>query len=374
MQAFCACYFRSIGPSQQSDPLYVRHSPRALTTPYALAVPKSSRNKRPRPDRKSSGFGDNERPASRQNLSQTSKSSASPTSFGKNENDASVETDDAENGEARRQKELQKVDGNGISLEHRLREEILHPLRKPKQTLFATLAFSATLGFFIACGRLATARDTPTEVFTNISVDISAIALFAFLTWREFEFGRRSLNSIAGRPQPRDLPVVSINQSRVPRFRLRLPFRSSTSDTGVSTSRLASLLSNADILIVAGRGNDIRKYLDRCVESSNYQSNDPPSVYNNKHPSLVAFAIDGRESSNGSYAGATAVASQDNGKAADWINWLGDAVPPRRNVALFKIDARSNATEPARTYVVTIEDPLVAPLPADAKRHVIIEV
>lgn len=365
MQAFCACYFRSVALPKQAYGLCTLPSTPTVITPYARAAPKSSRSKRPRPEKKTSGFGDSKTPSTAQNDSDQSTQTQMNV-------DHSSSEDVSE--EERRQRDLKKLDNNGISLEHRLREEILHPLRKPKQTLFGTLTFSASLGFLIACARLATARDTPDQVFVNISVDVAALALFGYLTWREFDFGRRSLNSIAGRPEPRDLPIVPLLSSFPSRLRFRLPFRPVTADTAVTTDCLSSLLSRADAVIVAGRVNDLRKYLDRCVQSADYQSNDQLSKYNSKHPLLVAFAIDGRDSADAVYTGATAVAPRDKDKAVDWINWLGDAVPPRRNVALFKIDARAKPKDSANAYVVTIDDPMTVPLPAEAKRHVVVEV
>lgn len=364
MQAFCACYFRAVALPQQSRALRVAPSTSTVITPYARAAPKSSRSKRPRPEKQTAGFGDSKSPSNAQD-----DVGQSPQASGDEK-----QGDDNISEEERRQRDLKKLDVNGISLEHRLREEILHPLRKPKQTLFGTLTFSASLGFLIACARLATARDTPDQVFVNISVDVAALALFGYLTWREFDFGRRSLNSIAGRPEPRDLPIVPLSPSFTPRLRFRLPFRPASADTAVTTSRLSSLLSKADAVIVAGRVNDIRKYLDRCTQLADYQSNDQLSKYNSDHPLLIAFAVDGRDSADAVYTGATAVAPRDNDKAADWINWLGDAIPPRRNVALFKIDARTNPKDSANAYVVTIDDPMIVPLPTDAKRHLVVEV
>lgn len=363
MQAFCACYFRSFALPQQAHTLRTLPSTSRVITPYARAAPKSSRSKRPRPEKKTPGFGESKQaPSAPDDSTQSTQTSI----------EQKIRDDITE--EEQRQRDLKKLDNNGISLEHRLREEILHPLRKPKQTLFGTLTFSASLGFLIACARLATARDTPDQVVVNISVDVAALALFGYLTWREFDFGRRSLNSIAGRPEPRDLPIVPLSSSFTPRLRFRLPFRPATADTAVTNDRLSSLLSKADAVVVAGRVNDIRKYLDRCVQSADYQSNDQLSKYNSKHPLLIAFAIDGRDSADAVYAGATAVAPRDNDKATDWINWLGDAIPPRRNVALFKIDAKANPKDPANAYIVTIDDPMTVPLPVDAKRHVVVEV
>lgn len=422
-----------------------------MTTPYAKASKssRSPRNKRPR--------------ASRSNLSSSSASSSDLGGFGVTSNPRSDNTDDADdngstdgdvtsNGEqvvlnsaardfnetinrkkrskemkarkkaseradeSYRARDLNKLDSNGISMEHRLREEILHPLRKPKQTLFGTLAFSATLGFFFACGRLVVEKDTLVQVGTNVTIDVAAVALFGYLTWREFEFGRRSLNSIAGIPQPRDLPIVRFdsesnknsNASRDNRKKKPSSF-SSSSVPSVSTSgetdgnqlskiwrrltnqndnerpteatdRLGTLLRSAGVVvIVAGRAVDVARYVERCARDAGYNDfqNNPSLAaekFDSANPALVAFITDSKEGNVKLDTAAAAVAACSPDEKADWVAWLADAVPPRRNIALFRVDKENGGKDAAGEYIVTVDDPDVVPLPADARRLTVVEV
>lgn len=254
--------------------------------------------------------------------------------------------------------DLKKTDSNGISLEHRLREEIKHPLRKPKQTLFATLSFSATIGLLFAFGRLAMERDSIYQVSKNVAIDITAILIFAYLTWREFEFGRRSLNSMAGIPQARDLPILS---QQLPAS-VKLPF-----SNNFQSERLSQLLSQSDVVVVAGRREDVLKYVDRC-------ETEPEPEHASKKLSLVAFATDSIGTRDESFKPAKAVASGKGEGAADWIAWLGDATPPRRNVALFRIDAKDKGSQSASSYAVAVDDPSSLPLPRQARRPLVVDV
>lgn len=360
MNAFCACPFRVFSSPHRVAGIGIVASTYRIT-PYAKAS-KSSRNKRPRAERRGPAF-------SSQSSSQTPKRSSRDEDFDGSNDD--TDTDDAN--ESSRARELSKADANGISLEHRLREEILHPLRKPKQTLFATLTFSATLGLFFACARLIAEKDGLARVSTNVAIDAAAVTLFGYLTWRELEFGRRSLNSIAGRPQPRDLPIVKRTASSRPR--IRLPFRRDHVDAQ-RTERLSTLLRVSDTIIVTGRLNDVEKYLDRCAADAAYTSNAALSDYGPAHPVVVACITDVRDSSTieNQISAATAFAAPGPDSSADWVAWLGDAVPPRRNVALFRISGQENATNAANAYIVTIGDPISVPLPADAKKLTIVEV
>lgn len=240
-------------------------------------------------------------------------------------------------------RDLQKRDAAGISLEHRLREEILHPLRKPKLTIFLTLAFSATLGMFFAMARAS--RDGLQQVSLNIAVDVLAISLFGYLAWTQVQFGRRSLNSIAGCPQARDLKILQLdNSSHIP----ALPFRGSA-----KLKRLDSLLGR-DVVIVAGRAVDVEKYLERSAGGVR----------------IVVVATDSTSQDN-HFDRATAVASGEADHIKDWAAWLGDAVPPRKNIALFRIQEGDGGRNAANTYIVDVGSPTDLPLPAQAKRELI---
>lgn len=336
----CRRSLRAFAPTSVSPIRIVLH-------PYAKTNSSKSHSgsKRPRSNKNtSSGFTTSSKQPS-QNISQVPASSR--TDQQQNPDTPSQRISDSKT------PDLQKLDANGISLEHRLREEIQHPLRRPKQTLFATLAFSATLGFFFACGRLAAEKDSFAQVAQNVAIDIIAITVFAYLTWREYDFGRRSLNSIAGCPQPRDLPISIANNSSV-----------SSLSILSSTQRLSSLIKQSDIVIIAGRVSDLQRYIQRCIDISTDKS----------APVLVAFATDVRENMSDVCEGADAFPASDDEAITDWVAWLGEAVPPRRNVALFRIDARDAAVLPASDYIVAVEDPISLPLPSDARRPEIVEV
>lgn len=305
-------------------------TPRCASKPSPKSKKSRSNAKRPRSN--NSGFGKKETPET------------------KSEGKAAEKLDEPEEEEATEESgpDLQKMDSNGISLEHRLREEILHPLRKPKQTFFGTLAFSATLGFFFAVSRYLAKKDEFGYAAKNIAIDVVALVLFAFLTWREFEFGRRSLNSIAGRPQARDLPIVRLQKPSV-----TVPILD-------KKPRLSTLLGGRDLVIVAGRRVDVLKYLGRCVASSS-------------EAAIVAFPTDAT-AMDADLIGVEAVASGEVDDKKDWIAWLRDAVPPRRNIALFKIENGDDGKDAANAYVVAVDDPIKTPLPGDAKRPEVVEV
>lgn len=229
-------------------------------------------------------------------------------------------------------------------MEDRLREEIAHPLRKPKQTLFGTLSFSALLGLFFALAR--SNKDTALHVAQNVAVDIAAIALFAWLTWREVQFGRRSLNSLAGRPQARDLQVLMLGQDG--------------KAVGNGKEKMVGDLGRVDVVVAVGRAADLRKYLIRFEESRD----DRPNM-----EKVIVFPTDVQSNEERFYSGADAVASGETEKVKDWVAWLGDAIPPRRNVALFCIEAGDSRAGAASSYVVAVGDPSDIPLPANAKRE-----
>lgn len=295
--------------------------------------PKSKRAKRPRA-RPSSGFATSP--------SDEAPPQAEATNATESQNETATE---AESGP-----DLQKRDAAGISLEDRLREEIAHPLRKPKLTLFATLAFSATLGLFFALARLARADDSPAQVAQNVAVDVLAIGLFGYLAWREVQFGRRSLNSLAGRPEARDLQVMVLGNGAT---------KAAPVVGGSSGRRLGTLLKGNDVVVVAGRAADVRKYLIR-VDGDKDAANGAV---------VVALPTDMRREEENAFEGATAVASGEAENAKDWSAWIGDAIPPKRNVALFRIEAGDNGRSAANVYVVAVGEPSSLPLPGSARRQ-----
>lgn len=236
---------------------------------------------------------------------------------------------------------LQKPDANGITLEQRLREEIKHPLRKPKQTLFATLSFSAGVGLFFALGRLAAAKDQPLTAANNIFIDLVAILLFGRLTYSQVEFGRRALNSIALRPEARDLPLVPLQNS--------VPF--------LPKHRVSTLLRAADVVVAAGRGVDVLAYLKRGGGDS---------------VEVVAFPTDGGKVTElGNVADGVAVTEGEG--MADWIAWLGDAVPPRKNISLFRV-GKGTGKGAASSFVVAVDTPQDLPLPMEARKQEVVDV
>lgn len=244
---------------------------------------------------------------------------------------------------------MQKRDAGGISLENRLREEIAHPLRKPKLTLFGTLAFSATIGALFALARLARGDDAPAQVAQNVAVDMIAVGLFGYLAWREVQFGRRSLNSLAGRPEARDLQVMVLDEKAT---------QAAPVVGNGSGRRLGSLFREKDVVVVAGRAIDVRKYLGRVHAGEG-----------GVNLSVVTALPTDAQRQDDAFEGAAAVASGEADNTKDWTSWIGDAVPPRRNVALFSIEAGDKGQSAANTYVVAVGDPMTLPLPADAKRE-----
>lgn len=243
---------------------------------------------------------------------------------------------------------MQKRDAGGISLEDRLREEIAHPLRKPKLTLFGTLAFSATLGMLFALARLVRADDAPAQVAQNVAVDIAAIGLFGYLAWREVQFGRRSLNSLAGRPEARDLRVMVLDEKAT---------QAAPIVGNGSGRRLGALFRGGDVIVVAGRAADVRKYLGRIDASERVTGT----------PLVVALPTDVQGEEENAFEGAIAVASGEAENTKDWSSWIGDAVPPKRNVVLFKIESGDKGQSAARAYIVGVGEPMTLPMPADAK-------
>lgn len=339
MQAFglapLPCLLRPQNPSFHISPTCASKPPTSSANSKKSRKP---RPKRPRSKENNSGFG----------IPDAAPSNAMPPP---------VQSEKPKEEVSSKIARLQKLDSNGISMEHRLREEIQHPLRKPKQTLFATLSISATLGFFFAIGRFAVEKDPALQVAKNVAIDVSAIVIFGYLTWREFEFGRRSLNSMAGRPQARDLPVVPLKPSTT----FYIPFAK-----GTQTERLSAMVSRSDVLIVAGRRSDTLSYLGRCQTDGNME---------NMGIALVVFATDMRGgSAEESFVGVDAVASAETENTADWIAWIGDAIPPRKNVGLFRIDKEDKGLESANAYVVAVDVPSALPLPDSAKRPEVVEI
>lgn len=292
--------------------------------------PKSKRAKRPRP-RSSSGFA----------TSPADEAPPLPPEPAASETAA----------EAAPGPDLQKRDAGGISLEDRLREEIAHPLRKPKLTLFGTLAFSATLGLLFALARLARADDAPAQAAQNVAVDIVAIGLFGYLAWREVQFGRRSLNSLAGSPEARDLQVMVLGEGAT---------QAAPVVGGGSGRRLGALFKGKDVIVVAGRAMDVRKYLTR-VDADGDSSGGAV---------VVALPTDTQGQEDNAFEGAVAVASGEADNTKDWSAWIGDAVPPRKNVALFRIGAGDDGRSAANAYVVAVGEPMVLPMPGNAKREI----
>lgn len=243
--------------------------------------------------------------------------------------------------------DLSKKDSNGISLETRLREEILHPLRKPRQTLFFTLGFSATIGLLVAIGRYLTKQDVFSTAAINVGIDISAMIIFYGLAWRDVEFGRRSINSLAKKTQLRDLPV------------LLLP------TTSNSKPKLISRLLSDDILLIVGKATDITKYLERQDESDIQPSN----------LKIIVFPTDAVDiNASETFESVNGVAGGDVNATQDWRSWLAEAIPPRRNVALFRINKNDGGTNSPGEYVIAAGEPDMLPLPRDAFRSQVVDV
>lgn len=204
------------------------------------------------------------------------------------------------------------------------------------------MTLSATLGLFFAIARV---RADPLEhVLKNVLIDAGALSLFGYLTYREIEFGRRALNSIARRVEARDLGIVGYKQG------LSVP---------VLQGKQRLSLLQGDLVIVAGRRGDILKYLGRAVESGD------------SHP-VLAFPTDGvTGGQQQQITGTVAMANPED--VAVWVNWFGEAVPPRRNIALFRLQA-SDRDISAKDCVVEIGSPLLLPLPTYAKRPQTVDV
>lgn len=224
--------------------------------------------------------------------------------------------------------DLSQTDSAGITLETRLREELEHPFRSPRQTLFTTLSMSATVGLLIAITRLLARADTTVPALQNIAIDLLAALSFAWLALREYRFGQRSLRAMSGRPLARDLAYVRASEKGI----------------------LERILSR-DVLVVVGDGKSVKTYLDGGVDGMN----------------VVAFSMDQYDIGTGY------VASPES--RADWIAWLGPAVPPRKNVALFLIPALTaqwrggvGADSDAKDYIVAIASPSELPRPSQARR------
>lgn len=234
--------------------------------------------------------------------------------------------------------DLQAADSRGVTLEHRLREELAHPLRKGKLTLFLSLAASANVGFLFALGRAAAGKDAFDVAAVNGAVDATAVLLFGALAWREAEFGRRSVNSIAGAVQARDLPVLA------------------SPELGGRKTRLSSLLKRRDVVVAAGRSKDVTAYFARAGVAGD------PGI------ATVLFATDSAQHEDSNDCNTDAVVPSDEDAVRDWVSWLGDAVPPRRSVVLFRVPRGDKQDERARAFIVCADDPEVLPLPKDAQR------
>lgn len=188
---------------------------------------------------------------------------------------------------------------------------------------------------FFAIARAS--KDGFAQVAQNVAVDIAAISLFSYLAWREVQFGRRSLNSIAGRPQARDLRVLQLND---------------TVKLGTGKATNLGTLMNKKIVIVAGKSIDVEKYLGRVQHSDDIN--------------LVACLVDRRGNDEIQLHPVVAIASGEADHVKDWVAWLGDAVPPRRNVAIFTIQKGDGGVNAAKAYVVAAGLPSELPLPLDA--------
>ena len=302
-------------------------SPTTHTPPYCRA--RSSRNKKSKRPRSTSSSSENDQNDQKSKvLTNTTQST--------DINNKTQSTPD-----------LSKKDSNGISLETRLREEILHPLRKPRQTLFFTLAFSATVGLLVAIGRYLTNQDVFSTAAINITIDISAMIIFYALAWRDVDFGRRSINSLAKKTQFRDLPV------------LLLPTNSN------SKPKLISRLLSDDILLIVGKATDITKYLERRHQSDTQHSN----------LQLIVFPTDAVDiNASETFQSVNAVAGGDVNATQDWRSWLAEAIPPRRNIALFRINKNDSGTNPPGEYVIAAGEPNMLPLPGDAFRSQVVDV
>ncbi|CAN8070374.1 unnamed protein product [Agarophyton chilense] len=237
--------------------------------------------------------------------------------------------------------DLKSVDSRGISLEHRLKEEIKHPLRKPKQTLFATLSFSAFLASPIAISRFVTHADSIQQLSINLLINITAVATFGYLTWRQVQFGRRALNSFAGRPQLRDLPIASPSEKlAVLPSLLRAP------------KRMSSLLRRSDVILLIGRRIQMYTYLARCKETFDVM----PSA-------LVIFPTDVNSSEEQFPIQPDAIPDRENDGNADWKAWIADVVPARRNIVVLRISRNDDATAPANAFLVEDGDAKSVSLP-----------
>lgn len=198
---------------------------------------------------------------------------------------------------------------------------------------------------FFALARVS--KDGVGQVTQNVAIDIVAISLFGYLAWREVQFGRRSLNSIAGCPQTCDLKVVVPNSGTANNG---LSLRNSNS--GAKVRRMEALLGG-DVVVVSGRGVDVKKYLERGGAGEGL--------------SVVAMITDGGEATE-EFEGVAAVASGEADDMKDWVAWLGDAVPPRKNISLFRIAQGQGSGKSASGYVVAVGLPTDLPTPQYARR------
>lgn len=183
-----------------------------------------------------------------------------------------------------------------ITRDHRLREELLHPFRRPKATIFGTLCVSAFVGTLFAAGRAALGADAPDVFLFNTAINLPAALAFGALARREVVFGRRALGVIAGCPEARDLPLGK-------------------------KLRLGDVKDGA--WVVAGRARDL---VDVLLKAEIGEAR------------LVAVAVDAgalEEQVLGEKVWAPAM--EGDGKKA-WDAWLGGVERSRRGVAVFWVE------------------------------------
>lgn len=183
-----------------------------------------------------------------------------------------------------------------ITRDHRLREELLHPFRRPKATIFGTLCVSAFVGTLFAVGRAALGRDAPDVFLFNMAINLPAALAFGALARREVVFGRRALGVIASCPEARDLPVGK-------------------------KLRLGDVKDG--VWVVAGRARDL---VDVLLKAEIGEAR------------VVAVAVDAgalEEQVLGEKVWAPAM--EGDGKKA-WDAWLGGVERSRRGVALFWVE------------------------------------
>jgi Low psii accumulation1 / Rep27 len=224
-----------------------------------------------------------------------------------------------------------------ITRDARLREEIAHPFRRVKVTVFGTLAISAAIGTLFATGRVLLGADAIDVYGVNCLVNVPAVLLFGWLAKREVDFGRRALGIIAKCSQARDLPLEA--------------------PPGVSSAprRVGDLVLKGDLYIVAGRARDVA---DALLDSGGGDDT----------PAIVACALD-TGVLDATYLGlhvsvAASCAPQGaQGVKADseewraWGPWAGRVKRGRRDVAVFYLPKGDLARGLGDEYVLAVGAP-----------------